>query len=183
MMHRIGNDFERFIQNFYQNRVKIEHPVYLWMNPLMDHSWSPTMSERIKQGAGQYGISATRYDFLRIAKAMMDDWQNDTCEGIYLKNIYKRSISKNDNDERWDGSDRRYGKANFGRLTRRYGGQFHLDVVGLRGRSVLAMNGANGQQIVIDMDKSRIIVIGAVKANDYDTYKLGFEPIKYGRTR
>ena len=81
MMHRIGNDFERFIQNFYQNRVKIEHPVYLWMNPLMDHSWSLTMSERIKQGAGQYGISATRYDFLRIAKAMMDDWQNDTCEG------------------------------------------------------------------------------------------------------
>jgi hypothetical protein len=183
MMHRIGNDFERFIKNFYQNKVKIEYPVYLWMNPLMDHSWSPPMRERIKQGAGQYGISATRYDFLRIAKSMMDDWQNDTCEGSYLKDIYERSISKNDNDERWDGSDRRYGKASFGRLTRMYGGQFHLDVVGLRGRRVLHMNGANGQQIVIDMDKSRIIVIGAVKANDYDTYKLGFEPIKYGRIR
>lgn len=111
--------------------------IYQRMNPLMDHSWSPPMRERIKQGAGQYGISATRYDFLRIAKSMMDDWQNDTCEGIYLKNIYKRSISKNDNDERWDGSDRRYGKANFGRLTRMYGGQFHLDVVGLRGRTFI----------------------------------------------
>ena len=50
------------------------------------------MSERIKQGAGQYGISATRYDFLRIAKAMMDDWQNDTCEGRYLKEMYGRRI-------------------------------------------------------------------------------------------
>ena len=68
MMHRIGNDFERFIQNFYQNRVKIEHPVYLWMNPLMDHSWSPTTSERIKQGAGQYGISATRYNFCALLR-------------------------------------------------------------------------------------------------------------------
>lgn len=183
MMHQIGTDFERFIKNFYQNKVKIEHPVYLWMNPLMDHSWSPTMKERIKQGAGQYGISATRYDFLRIAKVMMDDWQNDTCEGNYLKDIYKRSISKNNKDERWDSSDRRYGKANFGGLTRRYGGQFHLGVVGLRGRNLLHMNGYNGQQIVIDMDESRIIVIGAAKAKDYDTYKLGFEPIKYGRIR
>jgi hypothetical protein len=183
MMHRVGDDFEGFIQNFYQNKVKIEHPVYLWMNPLMDGSLSPTMKERIKQGAGQYGISATRYDFLRLAKSMMDDWQNDTCEGNYLKEVYKRDISKNNRNERWDSSDRRYGKANFGGLTRRYGGQFHLGVVGLRGRNILHMNGYNGQQIVIDMDKSRIIVIGAVKAMEYDTYKLGFEPIKYGRIR
>ena len=28
-----------------------------------------------------------------------------------------------------------------------------------------------------------IIVIGAVKAHDYDTYKLGFEPIQYSRIR
>ena len=28
---------------------------------------------------------ATRYDYLRIAKAMLDDWQNDTCVGKYLK--------------------------------------------------------------------------------------------------
>jgi len=33
------------------------------------------------------------------------------------------------------------------------------------------------------MDNSRIVVIGAVKAHDYDSYKLGYEPIKYGRIR
>lgn len=183
MMHRVGADFDHFITNFYQNKVKVEYPVYLWMTRLTQGSYPPSMKERIKQGAGQYGISATRYDFLRIAKAIMDDWQSDTCEGKYLKEIYKRRVSKNNSNERWDSSDRRYGQASFGRLTRRYGGQFHTDIVGLQGREILVMNGYNGQQIVIDMDNSRIVVIGAVKADDYDTYKLGFEPIKYGRIR
>ena len=37
---------------------------------------------------------ATRFDYLRIAKAIMDDYQNDTCVGKYLKEIYKRRIPK-----------------------------------------------------------------------------------------
>ena len=60
---------------------------------------------------------------------------------------------------------------------------FILMLLGFRERNILVLNGANGQQIVIDMDNSRIVVIGAVKAHDYDTYKLGYEPIKYGRIR
>ena len=46
-------------------------------------------------GAIRYSFVATRYDYLRIAKAMMDDWQNDTCEGKYLKDLYKNKIPKN----------------------------------------------------------------------------------------
>ena len=144
IMHRVGKDFDSFISNFYKNKVKIEYPVYLWMNQVNP----PSTKNRIEQGAGQWDI-ATRYDFLRIAKAIMDDWQNDTCEGQYLKEVYRRSISKNNRSERWDSSDRRWGNAEFGRLTRRYGGQFHLDVVGLRDREILVMNGANGQQIAM----------------------------------
>ena len=181
VMHRVGEDFDNFISDFYRNKVKIEYPVYLWMNPV--YLYPTSTKVRIEQGAGQYGISATRYDFLRIAKAIMDDWQNDTCEGQYLKEVYRRRVSKNNRPERWDSSDRRWGNAEFGRLTRRYGGQFHLDVVGLRDREILVMNGANGQQIAIDMDNSRIVVISAVKSHDYDTYRLGFQPIKYGRIK
>ena len=152
---------------------------------IRDRSYPPATKNLIEEGAGQFGISATRYDFLRIAKSIMDDWQNDTCEGKYLKEIYKRRVSKNNNDydKRWDGSDRRYGKAEFSRMSRKYGGQFHTDILGLQGREILVLNGSAGQQIVIDMDNSRIVVIGAVKANDYDSYKLGYEPIKYGRIR
>ena len=34
----------------------------------------------------------TRYDYLRIAKAMLNDWENDTCAGQYLKTIHERRI-------------------------------------------------------------------------------------------
>ena len=183
MMHRVGNDFDNFITDFYKSKIKIENPVYLWMNPTTATVNSLSTKNRIREGAGQYGITATRYDFLRIAKAIMDDWQNDTCEGLYLKEIYKRRVSKNKSYDRWDSSDRRYGKTNFGRQSTRYGGQFHSGIVGLWQRNILALNGYNGQQIIIDMDNSRIVVIGAVKASEYDSYKLGFEPIKYGRIR
>lgn len=183
MMHRVGNDFDNFIKDFYKSKIKIEHPVYLWMNPTIATVNSLSTKNRIKEGAGQYGISATRYDFLRIAKAIMDDWQNDTCEGLYLKEIYKRRVSKHKNYDRWDSTDRRYGKTEFGRQSTRYGGQFHSGIVGLWQRNILVLNGANGQQIIIDMDNSRIVVIGAVKASEYDSYKLGYEPIKFGRIR
>ena len=183
MMYSVGNDFSSFISNFYKEKIKIEHPVYLWMNPININRDNPSIYNRIKEGAGQYGISATRYDFLRIAKAIMDDWQNDTCEGQYLKEIYKRRVSKNKTQDRWDSTDRKFGNTNFGRQAKSYAGQFHSDVVGLLGRNILVLDGANGQQIVIDMDNSRIVVIGAVKAHHYDSYKLEYEPIKFGCIR
>ena len=36
------------------------------------------------------------------------------------------------------------------------------------------MNGYNGQEIAIDMDNSRIVVISAVKSSHYNTKKLGY---------
>ena len=37
---------------------------------------------------------ASRYDYLRIARAMLIDWQNDTCVGKYLKNILKQKANR-----------------------------------------------------------------------------------------
>ena len=45
------------------------------------------------------------------------------------------------------------------------------------------MTGANRQQIAIDTDDNRIVVINAAMEKFYDTYKLGFEPLKYVRIR
>ena len=69
-----------------------------------DYSYSKLTStkNRIREGAGQYGISATRYDFLRIAKAIMDDWQNETCEGKYLKEIYDRRVRNHKKSISWN---------------------------------------------------------------------------------
>ena len=30
---------------------------------------------------GRYSFYATRYDYLRIGKRILDDWNNDTCVG------------------------------------------------------------------------------------------------------
>ena len=183
MMHRVGSDFDTFIANFYQNKVKIKHPIYLEMNPLEGLPYLASTKDRIKQGAGRYGVSATRYDYLRIAKAMMDDWQNDTCEGKYLKSIYDRRVSANRRVASWNKKDRRWGEPDFELASKKYGGQFWTDAAGLSGRNVLVMNGAHGQTIAKDMDRSRIVVISAGKSHHVDQKKLAYEPIKYGRIR
>jgi len=185
LMFRVGEDFEKFIKEIYQEKIRIEYPVILAMNPIegVSRHSSPSMKTRIKQGAGVYGISATRYDYLRIAKAILDDWNNDTCVGKYLKKIYDKRISTNERLGKWDSSDRRYGKTDFFFQSRNYAGQFYTDVKGLKDRFILVMIGANGQQIVIDMDGKKIIVINGAIEKYYDSYKLGYEPIKYGRIR
>ena len=183
MMHRVGLDFDTFIANFYQRKVRIKHPIYIEMNPLDNRIYPPPIDERIKQGAGRYGVSATRYDYLRIAKAMMDDWQNDTCEGRYLKEIYNRRIPRNRRISSWNSADLKWGNPHFGHTAKTYGGQFWTDIVGLLGRNVLVMNGANGQNIAMDMDNSRIVVISAGKSKHVNMKKLAYEPLKYGRIR
>ena len=44
--------------------------------------------------SARYSFYADRYDYLRIAKTMMEDWHNDTCAGKYLKNIYENRIKR-----------------------------------------------------------------------------------------
>ena len=170
LMHRVGNDFDKFIHEFYQNKVGIEHPVYLWMNPLVRRTNASKLKDLSDQGAGQYGISATRYDFLRIAVAILEDWQNGTCEGKYLRDLYKKRVRKNSND----------------RYTKTYSGQFHTDVNFFKNknsRSIFAMIGYNGQKIMIDLEKSRISVVGAVKNGHFDDWRFSHEVLIYGRIR
>ena len=52
--------------------------------------------------SARYSFYANRYDYLRIAKTMMDDWHNDTCAGKYLKTIYENRIKKKDNTKEAD---------------------------------------------------------------------------------
>ena len=186
IMHRVGSDFEPFIQNFYQTKVRIQNPVYLETNRIGGRSWSlinPSMQERIDQGAGRYGISATRYDYLRIAKLMVDDWQGDTCEGRYLKEIYNRRVPTNRRISSWNSADLKWGNPTFGHTAKTYAGQFWTDFYGLNDQKIMVMLGYNGQVIAMDMDNSRIIVINAAKSRHYDTAKLGYIPLKYGRIK
>lgn len=186
LMHRVGKDFESFIEKFWQDKVGIEHPVYMWMNPV-SASPSDLMVERISQGAGQYAVDATRYDYLRLARTIMDDWQQDTCVGAYLKSIYSRRIlvprSPDNPVDKWDGSMRRWGDAQFGTLSYGYAGQFWVELKDFRERNILMMIGADGQNIAIDMDKSRIIVVNSGQEGWGNLYTLAYEPLRFGEIR
>ena len=118
---------------------------------------------------------ATRFDYLRIAKAIMDDYQNDTCVGKYLKEIYKRRIPKGSKSQE---------EPYFNR-TKSYGGQFHMDYPGLKDKIIFGMGGYGGNAILIDMENSRILVVNSLHYNNkkykYNHKKLLLDPFKKGK--
>ena len=126
----------------------------------------PVELDILEEGPLRYSFLASRYDYLRIAKAMMDDWNNDTCVGKYLKTIYENRIPKDGNYAGDFGSG----------LSKSYGGFFHIDFSGID-RPILAMNGFAGQEIVIDPERSKIVVINAIHS-DYDWDKIVYSVIK-----
>ena len=162
-------DFQKILNKTFQEKSKIKNQVFFFrkanLHDQSEKDWPDPM------------FYATRLDYLRIAKAMMDDYQSNTCEGKYLKEIYKRKISKNINH---DGEKK---EPMFNR-TKSYGGQFHLDYPGLNNRIVFGMGGFAGQAILIDMENSRIVVINSIHYNNgrykYDVKKLLINPIKKG---
>ena len=162
---KTGEDYDKFYSKVFNDKVKIKHSILYGFT-----------SHQEENGNGHPNISATRFDYLRIAKAIMDDYQNDTCVGKYLKEIYKRRIPKNLNEER--------NEPLFGR-SESYGGQFHMDYPGLKNKIVFGMNGYGGQAILIDMENSRIVVLNSLHYNNtkykYNHKKLLIDPIKKGR--
>jgi hypothetical protein len=62
---------------------------------------------------------------------------------------------------------------------RYYGGQFYWGFDGMRSRNIMGANGALGQNILIDLDNSRIVVTQAIAAG-WDTKALMVDVIKKG---
>ena len=119
--------------------------------------------------SARYSFYANRYDYLRIAKTMMDDWHNDTCAGKYLKTIYENRIKKKDNTKH---------ATDVGLYTKSYGGQIHFDIFGIdKKRKILGLSGFAGQQILIDLDNRRIIVVSSLYRN-YNWKKIVHSVIK-----
>ena len=178
--HRVGEDFDKFLAQFYQQKIGIKYPVYLSLNKLRFGA-EVSINNLTAQGAWQYGIHATRYDYLRIAKAILNDWKNDTCEGKYLKDLYQRAVPTG-NTRNWNtspGKSYRY----FGSVSQRYAGQFQTGFYGLHNKKVLGMIGADGQQIIINLDDSRIVVISAGQEGWYNTKSIAYDLIKSGKMK
>ncbi|MDC1152346.1 hypothetical protein OAS71_01835 [Candidatus Pelagibacter ubique] len=167
VLFKTGDDFEKILEKTFNKKARIKDSVIFW---------------KVKNSSKQKGNAnimfyATRYDYLRIAKAMLDDWQNDTCVGKYLKTIFENRIDKeNDKKEREGRGDRiQY------RFASGYAGQFQTHYKGIsKKRAVMGMHGRSGQHIVIDFERSRIVVTNALY-EDFNYKKIVYDPIKKGK--
>ena len=158
--YKTGDDWEKLLNKVYSEHVGVKNSVYL------QRSKKYLKTDFI---SARYSFYANRYDYLRIAKAMMDDWHNDTCAGKYLKTIYESRVKKKDNTKEAD---------DVGLYTKAYGGQFHFDIYGIKKtRKIIGMSGFAGQQILIDLDNKRIIVVNSLFKN-YNWKKIVHSVIK-----
>ena len=54
---------------------------------------------------------------------------------------------------------------------------FHFDFVGLKKRKIIGMSGMGGQQIIIDFEKKRIIVVNTLDQH-YNWKKIVWKKLK-----
>jgi len=158
---KAGDDWDKLLHKVFNEHVKVKNSVQFQRS---NRKYAKT-----NYVSARYSFYANRYDYLRIAKTMMEDWHNDTCAGKYLKTIYKNRIKKKDNVKY---------STDVGLYTKSYGGQIHFDLFGIKKeRKILGLSGFAGQNILIDLDNKRIIVISSLYRN-YDWKKIVYKKIK-----
>ena len=182
---KTGDDWEKLLHKVFNENVKVKDTV--WFHKTVktnyekcksfdkgDMNWYSNNCD-VKPGkeVGRYSFYANRYDYLRIGKRILDDWNNDTCVGKYLKTIYEQRINKNKRS--YDGD--RSGQFDVAMYTKKYGGQFHFNIIGLSKRKILGMSGFGGQNIVIDFDTGRIIVVHSLDRH-YNWKKIVHKKLK-----
>ena len=158
---KAGDDWDKLLHKVFNEHVKVKNSVQFQRS---NRKYAKT-----NYVSARYSFYANRYDYLRIAKTMMEDWHNDTCAGKYLKTIYKNRIKKKDNVKH---------STDVGLYTKSYGGQIHFDLFGIKKeRKILGLSGFAGQNILIDLDNKRIIVISSLYRN-YNWKKIVHKVIK-----
>ena len=153
MVHKMGwKEYKKMLKEIFNEKVGIENHVVMHQ---------PSNSKR-SQHTLTYGMYITRYDYLRIAIAMLNDWNNNTCEGRYLKSLYENRIDKGFRPE-----DNTQGMSN----SNHYAGQFYVGMSGKGDVPIFIMSGFGGQNIAIDFENKKITAIMAIHRN-YDWMKL-----------
>ena len=170
-----NGDFQKITDKVFKEKARIEDSIYfLKISNQTSHGMKDGIRYKYQindeDGPLRYSMELNRYDFLRVAKAMLNDWKNETCVGKYLKTIHERRISK----QRKSYNSKIKTAFNHGRS---YGGQFHFDFKGFKNRNIFALDGAYGQSIIIDMDNSKIVSINAIHMN-YNWHKIALGALK-----
>jgi CubicO group peptidase (beta-lactamase class C family) len=151
LAYKVGDDFEELLKKVFQDKIKIENEVAFELRERVSQEGD---FYRVKpHDRVSYSFYMTRLDFLRVAEAMMKDYQNKTCVGEYLKQSQLQASNwpkyrpYSDNSSLWIDS-----------YAKKYGSQFYFDFHGMSNRNIMATQGLNGQNMMIDLDNSRIVI-------------------------
>jgi len=167
VIYRTGDDWEKLLHKVFIEDAKVAKRVYFHKTLRKDKTGNRKSGEY-----GRYSFYADRYDYLRIANMIMNHWKNDTCVGKYLKTMYENRVDRqHDMKHEYRNNDGNHNAAQT------YGGQFLWDAIGLEDRPILMMDGAYGQQVVIDFDNNKIITVHSTDRH-YDYYSLVYSVLQ-----
>jgi len=155
------NGFEGLLKEVYADKVGVASPIEIgYVDPLA----------KFEDGRLSEQVFATRYDFLRIGKAMLDDWRSDSCVGRYLKQLYKSRLKglPPKTPGRHHGLFRRHSH-DYPREYD-YAGFFHINPSRTKD-TVFVAHGFGGQVLAINFDTGTIVVAHSVFEN-WDSAKL-----------
>tara|TARA_B100001996_G_scaffold214133_1_gene164498 strand:+ start:1154 stop:2482 length:1329 start_codon:yes stop_codon:yes gene_type:complete len=152
-------EYKKMLNDIFQNKIGIEYNVVMKQ---------PSQSKKSDLSM-TYGMHLTRYDFMRVAVAMLDDWNNNTCEGQYLKSLHENRIKKHLPNNYHANNTDAFSHA------KSYGGQFHMGIHGKRNKPIFIMDGFGGQTITIDFENNKIVTTMAIHRN-YNWSKLVRKP-------
>ena len=159
-----AKDYEAFLTSIFKDHVGVKDRV-----SFQKTTWS---SADFKEGNSRFTFYATSHDYIRIAKQIIEDYNSDSCIGDYLRTLYKNRITKNN----------KFGfeAKQIESYTKEYGGQFHMTPLGIdKSRVIFSMGGNAAQQIIMDMDNGRIIMVNTVDQH-YNWKKIVYNVMKKG---
>ncbi len=162
-IHKVGKDYEKLLKEIFTDHVGVKDTVHFV-------KVSVGYTQDVDKGVSRYSFFATSEDYLRIAKTIMNDYHSDSCIGDYLRFIYDNRITKKSKYKRE--TNIRSDVATY-----EYGGQIHFSYKGMKKRVIFAMAGYAGQEVVIDMDNKRILIVNSIDEH-YNWNKIVYKVIK-----
>ena len=132
VVFKAGDKYSQLLNYIFQDKVKIKNEVHFQL-----HTVSSGGQHRGQlQTRASYSFMLTRKDLLRVAVAMMRDYQQETCVGNYLRDAQAQA-------KRWPkyrpSADNSYLWAT--RYARKYGAQFYFDFYKMDVRNVVLTAG------------------------------------------
>ena len=162
-IHKVGKDYEKLLKEIFTDHVGVKDTVHFV-------KVSVGYTQDVDKGVSRYSFFATSEDYLRIAKTIMNDYHSDSCIGDYLRTIYDNRVDKKSKYKR---ETNKHSDA----ATYEYGGQIHFSYKGMKKRVIFAMAGYAGQEVIIDMDNKRILIVNSIDEH-YNWNKIVYKVIK-----